>query len=524
MNSEKSINALIHKIENHYERHGVNIDIPEYEVLMNEKRIILSVHLKKGSRRKQFFDRATDVQMSLGIPFFWPFQDGVELFIAVSSHSTAKNSFLDIINSDIFYESSGIPYAVGRDLRGEMVVANLRQMNHLLLAGATGSGKTVALRSLILSAARCREANNIGLVLIDTGASDLKVFDTLPILCCPIVEDVETAVRALQALVQEVERRKTLHPDKLERLPYLICVVDEFVSLISQSESVKRENIVNAINTLLRRGRHTNVHVVLATQDTRMKSIKVDLGNVTSRIAFSCAKYHDSITILGKIGAEQLTGEGAMLFKTPSTPEPIHVQGAYVHTRNIETLLPQIVQDITSREINSFSIDTTTKSTQNTVILSERASAKRKEIVDIALWALGRNEISTLQIQKRFRIGNRASEIMEELYQKGLVAEKFANQPRTVLPCTAKEIPDSLKTFLINNGATEREIATAFSLRSGIKSVRQNYAEDEEYVQAVKQYGRDAILVLAMKRQREREQDKMRDMSAKKNTWQPEQK
>jgi S-DNA-T family DNA segregation ATPase FtsK/SpoIIIE len=247
--------------------------------------------------------------------------------------------------------------------------------------------------------------------------------------------------------------------------------MDEYVSFITNigNKNASTE-LTSAISNLLRRGRHAKMHMVLAAQDPTAKNMQVDLGNVTTRMAFTCARFHNSITILGKSGAEKLPGKGAMLFMSSDYPEPIYLQGAYMATEEIEQLVARIAS--TSRDMSYKFVIPEADMSQSLVFTADALDPRpskwdeRKELAQIVLWVLGHDNISKLQIMRQFKMSNRVNAIMDRLFAMNLVADKFANQPRAVVPMSMEDISDDVMMLLMENGISEDAIAEAVLKRS----------------------------------------------------------
>jgi DNA segregation ATPase FtsK/SpoIIIE-like protein len=329
-----------------------------------------------------------------------------------------------------------------------------------------------------LSIAAKQPVNKVNLLIIDTGTSDLDLFHPLPHLSHSIVKDEETAVGVMLALVDEMEARTSIPREKLRLLPAIVCVVDEYLSLIPNIDARKKK-LIPAISSLLQRGRHAKIHLVLATQDPAKRDMQIDLNNLNARMAFRCTDFYGSKAILGEKGAEKLSGNGAMLFKSPGQPSPVFLQGPYMSTEDIKQLIVRIASanhDFSHKFVIP-EIDTAQslepESASMSVWVRDSLGGKpsepdheEKELAEIILWTLGQNFISAHQIQQKFSMGNRAKGIMEKIFQMNLVTEKFSNQPRGVIPRSVDEIPAEVMVFLSKNGISVDDVASALKGRS----------------------------------------------------------
>ena len=466
------IKELIRTIEKHYRCHGVNIKLTLQSAVKNCKRYIFQIRLKPGTKISLVFDRASDIGAALQLPLFQPFRDGSSICLAVSKSNITQNSLLKMLTSLMFRRSRYfLPVAIGYNMRGEMVFADLAEMPHAMYAGTTNSGKSIGLICLISSLIIKRPVKDVNLILFDIGAKTLEPFNDIPHLSYPIIKDADTGIYVIQKLVEEMERRIEMDRSELQDLPTIVCVIDEYVSFINNIESKKQaQKLADRISNLLRRGRHAKINMVLSTQDPTLKNMKVDVGNITTRMAFTCAKYHNSIAILGEGGAEKLSGKGAMLYKSNDYPKPVYLQGAYISEDEVDKFVNYIKNaehDLSSKFLIP-EYDLLEQKIQETEDFedSDDLQGRTKELADIIMWALGRDTISASQIMDRFSMGNRAYDIVEKLFEMGLITEKFANQPRTVLPRSVENLSETVVKLLESHGYLREDISNVISKRS----------------------------------------------------------
>ena len=460
-----NIEKIAKKSESHYASHGAALKLKLREVIAGEERLIFDVKLKKGTKESLVFDRASDIKTALGLQLFQPFKEGVSILLAISERLVTENSLQKMLLSPAFQRSEmRIPLALGYDMRGAMHFADLVKFPHAMYGGATNSGKTVGLRSLIVSIAFKQPVNRVNLIIIDTGASGLNIFKSLPHLSCPIVKDEETTVRVMHSLTDEMERRVMLPSEELRLLPAIVCIVDEYISLINNIRSKEKIALTSALSSLLRRGRHAKIHILLATQEPSKESMQINLNNVNARMAFTCSNVYSSLSLLGEGGAYKLPGNGTMLFKSPEHPNPLCLQGSFISTKDIEKLILRITSAPHDFS-NKFFVESSEISLRPTVeteVSEQRLLKDDKELADIIIWALGRNSVSALQIIEQFRMGNRAYTIMNDLCRRGVVGDQFANQPRTVIPKTVEDLSSELVAFLERHGYDQEIISEKF--------------------------------------------------------------
>lgn len=456
------VKKLVHKIEKHYAYHGAHIKLQVLSEENNGERFIFRVFLKPGTKTSLIFERASDIQMALQMQLFQPFRDGLNLCLAVSKNNVTQNSLMRMLKSRKFYQSRDwLPIAVGYSMRQEMIFADLAKMPHVMYAGSTNSGKSVGLVCLIASLIIKQPVRSVNLLIFDVGANTLGVFNNIPHLSYPIIKDHVTGIYVVRRLIEEMERRIDLNDDELRMLPAIVCVIDEYVSFINNIDDKKQStDIASKISNIIRRGRHAKIHLAISTQDPAQKNMKVDVGNITTRLDFKCAKYHNSIAILGESGAEKLQGKGALLFKSDNYPDPIYLQGAYIS----DDEAAELVNYVKAKEYdfsNKFLIPELNTSEVEAQVCEdvEKICDKDEELAKIIIWTLGRDKISASQIMSHFSMGNRAYDIVDQLCERGLVSEKFANQQRIVLPQLLESVPDEVWVFLQKCGYTEDMVA-----------------------------------------------------------------
>ncbi len=367
-----------------------------------------------------------------------------------------------------------LPYVVGFDAVGRLIIVDLSKLPHLLVAGATNSGKTVGVKVLITSIIYRKRPSRVNLILIDVGASDLLPFEGVPHLSCPVIRDRNRASQVLEKLRNEMERRITIQSsdnETFKKLSRLVLVIDEFPALFVGVEDKRMVKLMtDAVSALLQRGRHAKMHVVLAAQNPTTQNMKVDLGNITGRIAFKCAKRNYSETILDERGAENLLGKGDMYFKSLEFSELKRIQGTYITSSELNQVIQSIKTSSFRLSIGKYRINLSDNSSRDmgddlAVDLNgnsnhSKQDADRRMFAQIMLWALGQNEISCNAVMKAFGYGwNRANHFIDRLCEVGIVGELDAKLPRKVLPQTMDEVSDKTKEFLQNCGYTEDMVA-----------------------------------------------------------------
>lgn len=469
---------LAEKIEKNYSRYRINISIIDW--IQNSKFIKFEVKLKGNTREDQVKARAHDVQLRLKLKVFELCVQDFTIYIIVSDHKIIYDHLPKCLaKSWEKLATMKLPYIVGHDITSQLVAIDLSKYEHLLLGGATNSGKTVGLKALITSIILCKSSRLVNLILIDVGAADLMVFNGIPHLSCPVIREKNSAYHAILALRDNMERRiemQIMDADNFMKLPRLLLVIDEFPALFSGIDKDMKNSLVDAISSLLQRGRHAKIHVVLAAQNPTFQNMRVDLGNITTRIAYRCAKKNFSETIIGEYGAENLSGKGDMYFKSPDYTELQRIQGIFITPGELAEIVKKIrfqkrrlkpnpykfkISDVQSNDLQNCScIDLHGRT------VDSKQQVDDKLLAQIAVWALGEECISCNSICNKFHIGwNRSKGFLDRLQDMGVVGDVYAKLPRTVIPYSITDLPKDTMKFLQNNNILQEDVIQAINSR-----------------------------------------------------------
>ena len=341
----------------------------------------------------------------------------------------------DLLTSAEYHkQKSPLAIALGKDITGRSVFGDLDDMPHLLIAGTTGSGKTVCVNTCILSLLFRGSPNNLKFLMIDPKMVELMPFNGLPHLLCPVVTDAKKAAVALNWVVSEMESRYVLlskagarnieaYNEKQEKIPYIIVVVDEFADLMS----VARDQIENAITRLAQLSRAVGIHLILATQRPSVDVITgVIKANLPARVSFKVASKVDSRTVLDSNGAEALLGKGDMLFLQPGKEDLIRIQGALVKDDEIE----RVVEFIKAQGEPAYDEQILKEQHKSSL-----ANGDKDELYDEAVRVIMEsNQASVSILQRRMRLGyTRAARIIDMMEMEGLVGQFEGSKPRRIL-------------------------------------------------------------------------------------------
>ncbi|MCL2396652.1 MAG: DNA translocase FtsK [Defluviitaleaceae bacterium] len=349
----------------------------------------------------------------------------------------------EVIDDEAFWNAPGkLSFAMGKDIAGNIVIADIARMPHLLIAGATGSGKSVCINTLITSIIYKATPSEVKLLMIDPKVVELSVYNGIPHLLIPVVTDPKKASGALAWAVREMDNRYNMFAETRvrdlagynnhlaergqEKLPQIVIIIDELADLMMTCGKEVEESICR----LAQKARAAGIHLIVATQ---RPSVDVITGlikaNVPSRLAFAVSSGTDSRTILDTQGAEKLLGKGDMLFSPVGLNKPQRIQGSFISDKEVENIVNFIKQD-GETEYSEEMIEKIT-----TVADVDEFSADSDPLIDDAIgFIVEREKASTSMLQRRFRIGyNRAARMMEELWARGLVGPEDGAKPRKVL-------------------------------------------------------------------------------------------
>lgn len=383
--------------------------------------------------------------------------------------------FSDVLSSEAFQNSNApLTLGLGKDISGKPVVANLAKMPHVLVAGTTGSGKSVGVNSMILSMLYKSSAKDVRLIMVDPKMLELSIYEDIPHLLTPVVTDMSDAANALRWCVFEMDRRYMLmakmgvrniagfnekvqaaidkgepipdplyqqaqtmsfemseSPPTLEPLPYIVVVIDEFADMIM----VVGKKVEELIARLAQKARASGIHLILATQ---RPSVNVITGlikaNIPTRISFQVSSKIDSRTVLDQMGAEQLLGMGDMLYLPPGSGAPIRVHGAFVSDDEVHRVVDFIKQQGAPQYLEAITRDPDSMMAAGGAA-SDQSDAEQDAIYDEAVeFVVQSGRVSISSVQRRFKIGyNRAARIVEAMESAGVVSTMQANGNREVL-------------------------------------------------------------------------------------------
>lgn len=360
---------------------------------------------------------------------------------------------------------SRLTVGLGKDISGQAIFADLAKMPHLLVAGATGSGKSVCINTLITSILFKAKPTEVKFILIDPKMVELSVYNDIPHLMVPVVTDAKKAASVLNWAVQEMEKRygliaqagvrnmdgynKQFEEETEKKLPSIVIIIDELADLMM----VAPHDVEDAICRIAQKARAAGIYLVLATQRPSVNVITgVIKANIPSRISFAVTSQIDSRTILDASGAEKLLGKGDMLFKPQEANKATRIQGAFVSDKEVELLVEYIKSQGHKVEANQEIIDFTNKAAEAENELEEDKPAKTnmdsllREAVELVMSS---NNASASSFQRRYHIGySRAGRLLDTMEQLGIVGPPQGSKPRDILVTEAQafEIMDNYES------------------------------------------------------------------------------
>lgn len=382
---------------------------------------------------------AKDIRMEAPIP------GKAVIGIEVPNSEVSMVSFRDVIEGQVNNKDKLLEVPLGRDIAGNVAMADLSKMPHLLVAGATGSGKSVAINGMITSLLLKAKPNEVKLMMIDPKMVELNMYNGIPHLLTPVVTNPKKAAQALHKVVQEMERRYELFAasgtrnmegyntfikkknqetdEGLLPLPYIVVIVDELADLMM----VASNEVEDAVIRLAQMARAAGIHMILATQ---RPSVDVITGlikaNVPSRIAFAVSSGTDSRTILDSNGAEKLLGRGDMLFQPMGANKANRVQGAFISDEEVEA----VVSFVKEQQEANYVEEMIPKDEPKT----STGESEDEHFDDAVALVVEMQTASISLLQRRFRIGyNRAARIVDEMEMRGIVGPSEGSKPREVL-------------------------------------------------------------------------------------------
>lgn len=447
---QRSEYQLIHsnaaKLEKTFQSFGVKARVTQ--VHLGPAVTKYEVHPDAGVKVSRIVSLSDDLALALAakdIRIEAPIPGKSAIGIEVPNSEIAVVSLREVLESKKHQKPEAkLQIGLGRDITGEAVVAELNKMPHLLVAGATGSGKSVCINGIITSILMRAKPHEVKMMMIDPKMVELNVYNGIPHLLAPVVTDARKASQALKKVVSEMERRYELFShtgtrniegyndfvtrmnveteDKQPLLPYIVVIVDELADLMM----VASNDVEDSITRLAQMARAAGIHLIIATQRPSVDVITgVIKANIPSRIAFAVSSQTDSRTILDTGGAEKLLGRGDMLFLPVGASKPVRVQGAFLSDNEVENIVNFVISQQKAQYQEEMIPDD----------IPETSAEVEDELYEEAVQLIAEMQTASVSmLQRRFRIGyTRAARLIDEMEARGVVGPYEGSKPRTVL-------------------------------------------------------------------------------------------
>lgn len=414
---------------------------------------------EQGVKVSRITGLSDDIKLNLAasdIRIEAPISGKAAVGIEVPNKEVSSVYFRDLIeHKDFITHPSDVAFAVGKDIGGQTVVADIAKMPHLLIAGATGSGKSVCINTLIMSILYKSKPSDVRLIMIDPKVVELSVYNGIPHLLIPVVTDPKKASAALNWAVMEMTDRYNkfadlsvrdlkgynakvaeiaeLEDEKYQKLPQIVIIVDELADLMM----VASNEVETAICRLAQMARAAGMHLIIATQRPSVNVITgVIKANVPSRIAFSVSSAIDSRTIIDGSGAESLLGKGDMLFFPSGIPKPVRVQGAFISDKEVSAVVDFLKEQNEGIGYNAQINEQITNSAASSESGAAVSGGNDRDdyFIEAGKFIIDKDKASIGMLQRIYKIGfNRAARIMDQLAEAGVVGPEEGTKPRKIL-------------------------------------------------------------------------------------------
>ncbi|MES1043115.1 cell division protein FtsK [Bacillus obstructivus] len=440
------IHANAAKLERTFQSFGVKARVTQ--VHLGPAVTKYEVHPDVGVKVSKIVSLSDDIALALAakdIRMEAPIPGKSAIGIEVPNSEVAVVSLREVLEAkELDKPESKLQIGLGRDITGEAVLAELNKMPHLLVAGATGSGKSVCINGIITSILMRAKPHEVKLMMVDPKMVELNVYNGVPHLLAPVVTDAKKASQALKKVVSEMERRYELFShtgtrniegyndhvkkhnletgEKQPLLPYIVVIVDELADLMM----VASNDVEDSITRLAQMARAAGIHLIIATQRPSVDVITgVIKANIPSRIAFAVSSATDSRTILDMGGAEKLLGRGDMLFLPVGASKPVRVQGAFLSDDEVEEVVDFVISQQKAQYQEEMIPDD----------ITETIEEVDDELYDDAVQLIAEMQTASVSmLQRRFRIGyTRAARLIDEMEVRGVVGPYEGSKPRVVL-------------------------------------------------------------------------------------------
>ncbi|WFR54867.1 DNA translocase FtsK 4TM domain-containing protein [Anaerocolumna sp. AGMB13025] len=456
--SDRDLKETALKLQKTLESFGVRVTITNVSCGPSVTRYELQP--EQGVKVSKITGLADDIKLNLAaadVRIEAPIPGKAAVGIEVPNKENSAVMFRDLIESKDFKQHpSDIAFAVGKDIGGQTIVTDIGKMPHLLIAGATGSGKSVCINTLIMSILYKAKPSDVRMIMVDPKVVELSVYNGIPHLLIPVVTDPKKASAALNWAVMEMTERykkfadlgvrdvkgynekiatvEEYQDERYQKLPQIVIIVDELADLMM----VAPGEVEDAICRLAQMARAAGLHLIIATQ---RPSVNVITGlikaNIPSRIAFSVSSAIDSRTIIDGSGAEKLLGKGDMLFFPSGYPKPVRVQGAFISDKEVGSVVEFLAAQNSGVEYSEEIANKITNAQPADTSAAAGGNDRDEYFIEAGKFIIEKDKASIGMLQRVYKIGfNRAARIMDQLAEAGVVGPEEGTKPRKILMST----------------------------------------------------------------------------------------
>ncbi len=439
-----------HKLEETLNHFGVEAKV--VQISKGPTITMFELEPKPGTKVSKITNLSDDIALSLAahqVRIVAPIPGKAAVGVEIPNENKSMVGLRDVIDTEAFKTAkSKLTFALGKDISGKPIISNLAKMPHMLIAGATGSGKSVCVNALISSILFNAKPDEVKFLMIDPKVVELSTYNGIPHLILPVVTDPKKAAVALNWAVQEMTRRYQLFADTgvkdsdsynrkaeehnanlteedqpREKLAKIVVIIDELADLMM----VAPDQVEDAICRLAQMARAAGIHLIVATQRPSVDVITgIIKANIPSRIAFSVSSQTDSRTILDMAGAEKLLGQGDMLYYPTGQSKPKRIQGAFISDEEVEALVDTIKNQVDDVDYDEEILETTIQTQA-----MEDADEYLPEAIELVVHT---GQASASMLQRKFRVGyNRAARLVDSMEERGIIGPSRGSKPREVL-------------------------------------------------------------------------------------------
>ena len=483
-NSKKTL-KLAKRIEREFQKLKVNIQLTSIESDDDNERYRFRVDTLGTTKDNDVYKVVSTVKHRLAEFELFHIDTERSNYLALSvAHKALSNNSLRTLlaNGSDAIEKMKLPCAIGFTEMGEHRIDDMYEFNHLLIGGATNSGKTNVLRCLLLSLYNKHRTGDVNLIIIDllsgSGSDSFGMFNGHEILACPVITDPQKALIVFKELYKEYDRRRAAPEDERKKYPHIVCVVDEFPKLFSylddNDKTISKETERN-ITSFISEARHANIRFVFATQNPTKENMKIDMSNFTSRIALKCSNAAHYTRTLGLTSdelhglKEMITGVGQMIVKITSSKNKNldFIYGAYVSDKEIADMLKEFNSSYVQKNLYPFKIPKNILESDTFTFSTGRVSEKEDNLKKSIMWALERNDLAITKLRDYLSISyKRVTSIVEQMEKWYIVEKKAGKTGWSVIPDSLDTLDDTVKIYLYEHDVNDNELQEAFDKKA----------------------------------------------------------